>query len=178
MAESQKKIRTVKPKKSMQDQFDDILEVANDTFEDFDTPIISLIKQEPKQEIIVSAPGFKQDFAEDYAKSRQTLNLMLSKGTQAIDAILELAAEGESARTYEVVGQLIKITSDVAKDLLGLQKTVIDIQKLQLLSDDKNGLAPANTNNGMVVNGDVVFTGTTEDALRKIKQLGANQVKE
>lgn len=166
----------IKPKKTLQDQFNDVLEIADSTLESFDKPSssVAMVIVEPKNEIMLAAgPDFKKDFAEDYNTTRTTLQNMITRGTWALESILELAQEGESARNYEVVGQLIKITSDVAKDLLALQKTVIDIQKVQLASDE--GVSKpggATTNN---IEQAIIFSGTTEDALRKIKQLGNKQ---
>lgn len=95
---------------------------------------------------------------DDYQLARQTLRKLIMKGEDTLDEMINLAKNSEHPRTYEVAGQLIKTMSDVAKDLLHLQKQVKDIE-----TPSKNqGQIGNQTNN--------VFVGSTEELLKLLKK--------
>jgi hypothetical protein len=94
----------------------------------------------------------------DYKYSRDSYYMIIEKGQEAISNALELAQELDTPRGYEVVGHLIKSVSDAADKLLDLQKKMKDI------SEEKVQKGPSTVTNN------VVFTGTTAEALKLIKQ--------
>ena len=94
---------------------------------------------------------------EDYDLARNTLRNLIYKSEATLDDMIELAKNSEHPRTYEVAGQLIKTVSDVAKDLMDLQKKVKDLKK-----DDPEGPRSITTNNN------VVFAGSTNDLLKAL----------
>jgi len=98
------------------------------------------------------------DIRGDYEYTRANLYSLISKGQEAIDGILELASEGESARTYEVAGQLIKHVGDVADKLMDLQKKLKDVEE----ENDKK--APNSVTNN------ALFVGTTAELSEIIKK--------
>ena len=67
---------------------------------------------ESKSEIIESKvesiSSSIEDIKKDYEYTRGNLYSIIEKGQEAINGILELAAESEMPRAYEVAGQLIK----------------------------------------------------------------------
>ena len=67
------------------------------------------------------------DIEDDYDLARRTLREVITKGSSALDDALMLARSSEHPRAYEVTGQIMKTVSDVAKDLLALQKQKQDI---------------------------------------------------
>jgi hypothetical protein len=71
--------------------------------------------------------------------------------------MIELAKNSEHPRTYEVAGQLIKTVSDVAKDLMDLQKKAKELKK-----DDPDGPRNITTNNN------VVFAGSTAELMKML----------
>lgn len=99
------------------------------------------------------------DIEDDYDLARRTLREVITKGSSALDDALMLARSSEHPRAYEVTGQIMKTVSDVAKDLLALQKQKQDIEKPTKEATPQIG----QQNN-------IVFAGSTEDLLRMIKQ--------
>lgn len=98
----------------------------------------------------------KEDIDADYEYARNNLHLLIDKGNTAIEGILQLAREGENARSYEVAGQLIKQVADVTNDLMKLQKTVKELNKEEQTNSPKN-----------VTN--ALFVGSTADLQKMIK---------
>ena len=102
----------------------------------------------------------KMDQQDDYDLARSTLRNLIVKSEGTLDQMIELAKNSEHPRTYEVAGQLIKTVSDVAKDLLELQKKAKDLDK-----DENSNDGPKN-----ITNNNVVFAGSTADLFKMIKQ--------
>jgi len=101
----------------------------------------------------------EDDIEDDYQLARRTLRNLIVKGDITLDEMINLARNSEHPRTYEVAGQLIKTMSDVAKDLIGLQKQVKELDD----SDDINSSHIGTQNN-------IVFAGTTSDLLKLLKK--------
>jgi hypothetical protein len=112
---------------------------------------------EPKLPAIVS--NKTDDTEDDYQLARRTLRNLIYKGDTTLDEMINLARNSEHPRTYEVAGQLIKTMSDVAKDLIGLQKQVRELDTGQ----------PDNTSHIGTQN-NIVFAGTTSDLLKLLKK--------
>lgn len=91
----------------------------------------------------------------DYDTARDNLRELVSKGSDALDGILELAQESEHPRAYEVVGQIIKTLADTNKDLIELHKSVKEVKK-----ETANG--PKNVTNAL-------FVGSTHDLQKLLK---------
>lgn len=97
------------------------------------------------------------DQEDDYQLARTTLRNLIHKSENTLDDMIELAKNSEHPRTYEVAGQLIKTVSDVAKDLIDLQKKVKDL---------KDGDTQSAKN---VTNNNVVFAGSTAELFKMLK---------
>ena len=69
------------------------------------------------------------DLSSDYDFSRDQYHTLVNKGNDALDELLAVAKESESARAYEVAAMLIRNLSDTTKELLQLQKTKKEIEK-------------------------------------------------
>ena len=69
------------------------------------------------------------DLSSDYDFSRDQYHTLVNKGNDALDELLAVAKESESARAYEVAAMLIRNLSDTTKELLTLQKTKKEIEK-------------------------------------------------
>ena len=118
--------------------------------------------EEVKQEILVPVKEelpSNTDAEEDFELTRKTMKKMLEKGTNAVDELFELAKASEHPRTFEVLANLIKTTSDVSKDLYNLQK-----MKKELKDEPQK-----KPHDGGVTVERAVFVGTTSDLLKKIK---------
>ena len=93
------------------------------------------------------------DQEDDYQLARNTMRSLLIKGEDTLNEISNLAKNSEHPRTYEVTGQMIKTLSDVAKDLIGLQKQVKELQ----INQDVPKIGTQNN---------VVFAGSTHELMK------------
>jgi chaperonin cofactor prefoldin len=115
---------------------------------------------ESKSEIIESKvesiSSSVEDIKKDYEYTRGNLYSIIEKGQEAINGILELAAESEMPRAYEVAGQLIKNVSDATDKLMDLQKKLKDIE------ETKQVRGPTNVTNAL-------FVGSTAELSKLLK---------
>lgn len=101
----------------------------------------------------------KQDANEiqdDYEYSRRTYRDLIDKGSSALDMMMELAADSEHPRAYEVLAKLMKDIGDTTDKLMDLQAKKKDINK-EDAPKHKEGV----TNNN-------VFIGSTSDLQRML----------
>lgn len=97
----------------------------------------------------------ERDLKLDYEYARGNIYSFVEKGQEAINGALELAQETESARAYEVVGQLIKSVSDAADKLITLHKNLKDIEEVKQVG-------PTNVTNAL-------FIGSTAELSKLLK---------
>jgi len=105
---------------------------------------------------VSDAQSKQLDQEDDYQLARNTLRNLIVKSEDTLDQMIDLAKNSEHPRTYEVAGQLIKTVSDVAKDLIELQKKVKDLKKDE----------PDNIKN--ITNNNVVFAGSTAELMKML----------
>ena len=96
----------------------------------------------------------KQTADNDFEYSRQIYHDLLTKGSEALEDMMEVARATEHPRAFEVVGQLLKVTGNLSKDLIELQ---MDMKRQGI----KNKKEIVNNN---------VFVGNTADFLSLIKE--------
>ena len=116
------------------------------------------IEKKPTRTSIKQSKGDAPEIQRDYEYSRAQLYSLIEKGQEAVDGILDVADQSQSARSYEVAGQLIKHVADTADKLMDLQKKVKDIEEV----DTK-----ANTTN---VTNNALFVGSTAELQKMLKQ--------
>ena len=92
----------------------------------------------------------------DYDYARDNLYNIIEKGNAALDDIMDIAKQSESARAFEVVTNLIKTMADANKDLLDLAKKKKELDKT--VEQEQ----PNITNNNL-------FVGSSADLLKMIK---------
>lgn len=92
----------------------------------------------------------------DFDLSRDTIRELIDKNNSVIDEMISIARSAETARPFEVVGQLVKTQSDLAKDLLQLHK-----QKKEIESEDAQKISTQNN---------IVFNGSTSDLMKLINK--------
>ena len=117
-------------------------------------------------EFLGSEIEIAKDLDTDYEYTRDNLKIIIEKGSQALDGILELAKESEHPRAYEVVGQIIKNVADVNRQLIDLQKDIKGLKKPES--------GPMNVKNAL-------FVGSTHDLQKLLKgklDLNSNNGKE
>jgi hypothetical protein len=120
---------------------------------------ITPMGEEPKKEFpLASITSSKEnDQEDDYQLARSTMRKLLLKGESTLDDMIDLARNSEHPRSFEVTGQLIKTMSEVAKDLIGLQKQVKDLQDKP---EEKQAIGTQNN---------IMFAGSTTDLLKMLK---------
>ena len=114
--------------------------------------------KKPTRTSIKQSKGDAPEIQRDYEYSRAQLYSLIEKCQEAVDGILDVADQSQSARSYEVAGQLIKHVADTADKLMDLQKKVKDIEEV----DTK-----ANTTN---VTNNALFVGSTAELQKMLKQ--------
>ena len=82
-----------------------------------------------KKEKVNVVKSETNDLTDDYNFSRDQYHTLIDKGNEALEELLAVAKESESARAYEVTAQLVRTLSDTTKELLELQKTKKEIEK-------------------------------------------------
>jgi hypothetical protein len=116
----------------------------------------------------VPAPARERDQEDDYQLARSMMRKLIYKGEDALDDAVELAKNSEHPRAYEVAGQMIKTMSDVAKDLLNLQKQAKDLSR----KEEEAELKQIGTQNN------IVFAGSTQDLIKMLKDDDASTIDE
>ena len=116
------------------------------------------IEKKPTRTSIKQSKGDAPEIQRDYEYSRAQLYSLIEKGQEAVDGILDVADQSQSARSYEVAGQLIKHVADTADKLMDLQKKVKDIEEVDTKSNTTNV-----TNNAL-------FVGSTAELQKMLKQ--------
>ena len=128
--------------------FDSIEEALN-----VDTEVVEDNKIEPQKNQLKKSD--QNDSEKDYEYSRAQLYSLVEKGQEAVNGILELAQESDSARAYEVAATTIKAVADTTDKLIDLQ------QKMKDLEQDSNK-GPTNVTNAL-------FVGSTAELSKLIK---------
>ena len=82
-----------------------------------------------KKEKVNVVKSETNDLTDDYNFSRDQYHTLIDKGNEALEELLAVAKESESARAYEVTAQLVRTLSDTTKELLELQKSKKEIEK-------------------------------------------------
>lgn len=100
---------------------------------------------------------------DDFDLSRDTLRELIQKNNAVIDEMISIARSSETARPFEVVGQLVKTQSEIAKDLLQLhkQKKELDVETSDQKIQQQNN---------------IVFAGSTSDLMKMISASKANTI--
>lgn len=96
---------------------------------------------------------------DDFEYTRQVYHDLISKGTDALEDMMEVARMSEHPRAFEVLSTMIKSIADVNGDLLDLHKKKKDLHK-----KDVKALPQGTTNNNL-------FVGSTTDLQRMLQQV-------
>jgi hypothetical protein len=94
---------------------------------------------------------------DDFELARNTLRDLIGKNNAVITDLVDLARNSEAPRAFEVVSQMIKTQSEIAKDLIGIHK-----QKKDIEGDSGRQIVQTQNN--------VVFAGSTADLMKMISQ--------
>ena len=133
------------------DEIDEALDITDRGAEIMKAPVNKPTRTSPK-----NIKSGKEDITKDYEYSRAQLYSLVEKGQEAVDGALDVAQQSDSARAYEVAGQLIKHVADTADKLIDLQKKMKDIDEV------KDSKTTNVTNNSL-------FVGSTSDLQKMLK---------
>ena len=95
------------------------------------------------------------DVNDDFKHARENLLSIISNCQTAIDALMEIAEQSQSARYYEALATHFKIMNEASKSLMDLQKSVRDIYAHE-------GKSPVKQTNNL-------FVGSSAELLQLIK---------
>jgi hypothetical protein len=118
-------------------------------------PVIEKAEIE-KKEVEVLPDQKSSSFDDDIKYVFGVIKSTIVKTQDALDNALELAQETDSARAYEVVGQLSKQSVEAAEKIIDIH------QKLKEMDEDKNSTSGVTQNNA-------IFVGTTAEAIKLVK---------
>ena len=124
----------------MKDKLNQIFDLDPEEIEKTNLPVLNPTSEDMKMD--------------DFDLARNTLRDLIVKNQDVLNGLVDLAKDSESARVYEVVGQLVKAQSEVAKDLMGLHKQKKDV--------DGDAQQKINTQNN------IMFAGSTSDLMKMI----------
>tara|TARA_B100000508_G_scaffold40151_1_gene31457 strand:+ start:629 stop:1066 length:438 start_codon:yes stop_codon:yes gene_type:complete len=139
--------------------------IEDETFDSIDDALditdrgAEIMKKEPASKPVKKVKSDKQDLTKDYEYSRAQLYSLVEKGQEAVDGALDVAQQSDSARAYEVAGQLIKHVADTADKLVDLQKKMKEIDEVNTKQNTTNV-----TNNSL-------FVGSTADLQKMLKKV-------
>jgi hypothetical protein len=111
-------------------------------------------------EVINSSTNKVED---DYEVSRNNLRILLQQGQEALQKSLDVAMQSEHPRAFEVVGNLMKQLADINQQLMDLH------QQKQKLDGPKESARKEVTNNN------VIFTGSTAELNKLIKNMAKGE---
>lgn len=146
--------------KKTTEKLNQIFNIEEDNLDENSIAVDAEIVKEDPTDIVIEKKVFdrEKDIKKDYEYTRGNLYSIIEKGQEAINGMLEVAQDSEGARSYEVVGQLIKSVSDATDKLIDLQKKMKDLEK----EDEKSNNSPQNVTNAL-------FVGSTAELSKLLK---------
>ena len=88
-----------------------------------------VVAQQQSLALGYATEGENPEIDEDYKSARKILDETGDKAMEALDQMKEVAEQGQSAREYEVVGQLLKINLETAKAKTELHKDMKSLRE-------------------------------------------------
>jgi hypothetical protein len=111
---------------------------------------------EPVGKIVNIIPAVKAERGDDYEYARRNNYDIIEKGMSALEDIIDIAKQSESARAFEVATNLMKTMLDANKDLLELAQ-----KNKELTREDKVADKLVTNNN--------LFVGSSAELLKMLK---------
>ena len=105
----------------------------------------------------------EEDIRNDYDSVRETYYELVVKGKDALDGLLDVASQSESARAYEVVAETIRTIADTNEKIIDLHKKAVDIEKKKTEIENEKG--------DNVTNNNTVFVGNMKDFQLMLKDM-------
>ena len=132
-------------------------DALDDTFDI--TPVeVEEVKPVKRKEKPLIISDKETDKEKDYQYARGQLYNILDKMQETLDGAMEVAAESQHPRAFEVAFNGAKHAADVVEKLTDLQKKTKELESEEVKQVQQN-----NTQNN-------VFLGSTEDLMKMLKQ--------
>ena len=128
---------------SQPDKISDALDIA---------PLV--VEEVPVEEVIIEDD--RNRIEQDYEFARQNLRGMLEKGHKALETLMQVADSAQTARSYEVMSELLTTLANANKDLLELARR-------------KEDLKPTPAQRTSITNNNL-FLGSTAELLKLVKE--------
>jgi len=160
-----------KQKKTVDEKISEVLDISSNPSTN------PIVKAEPVEgevieaDIVVSrtlplalgyaTEGENPEIDEDYKSARKILDATGKQASEALEQMKEVAEQGQHAREYEVVGQLIKANLEVVKAKTDLHRD------MKALREQEAKIRAQQAHIGDVHNS--VFVGTTDELLKMNK---------
>ena len=103
-----------------------------------------------------------QDAEEDYNVARENLKKLLDKSDEALDHMMQVAAEAEHPRAFEVLAGMFKTSADMTTQLIDLQKKR---HELDILNNEPTQSGVTNNN---------LFVGSTAELQKMLSKRADN----
>jgi len=116
-----------------------------------------------KDRLPESTDDREEDMKNDYDSVRETYYELVLKGKDALDGLLDVASQSESARAYEVVSETIRTIADTNEKIIDLHKKTIDIEQKKTEIENEKG--------DNVTNNNTVFVGNMKDFQLMLKDM-------
>jgi hypothetical protein len=164
-------------KKTATEKLNDVLEIANDELADAGKAAVTVVTPKDVTKTLqtqskASVETPENEMEEDASYARAKLYTLIDKASEGVDGILEVCQEGSHPRSYEVLGQLVKITGELTKDLLALHKLKAEINKFKFPGGEQPPAQIPESINPLdnAQNPTMVFQGTSLELLQAIKK--------
>jgi len=105
---------------------------------------------------IVDVTEGKKEEKDDFTVARETLRDMIDKNGDVISDLVSIAKQSEHPRAFEVVAELVKAQTGLAKELMTLHKIKKDVDGGEAASQK------------IQTQNNIVFTGSTSDLMKVI----------
>ena len=121
----------------------------------FDVAPLSEADKKKPLAVHYNDPDLGQDLTDAYQQSKENLQDIIDQGKDAMDAILEIAKQGQHPRAFEVYATLLKNMTEANDRLLKIQKEMREMDKKKEVN---------NTNIDKAI-----FVGTTAELAKLLK---------
>jgi hypothetical protein len=123
--------------------------------------------ENPPEIIRESIPheSLELDLKADYETARENFHILIEKGKEAIDDILEIAKESEKGRDFEVAATLLKNVVEANEKMIDLHKKIREITQYKQQSAEQK----TTINNAL-------FVGSTAELSKLVKELNTKDV--
>ena len=135
----------------------------DETFDIEKTEEVTDIVEVDDEDIVLAPSNKLEDREDDYQFARGQLHDIIEKMQDTLNGAMEVAAQSDHPRAYEVAFNGAKHLSDVVDKLQDLHA------KEKKMSEESGSAAGGSSVNHGTVN-NVYMTGTTEDILKMIKE--------